>query len=218
MCTPPSNPRARRSARARIDALRLPALLALTLCAGLVHGRESDREQPMEIESDYQKTLLEDSGGKGGVTELRGNVRMTQGSLKIHADRATLYQHPGNARDAQGNDVGGTVSRVVLTGRRAHLEERQDNGGALIRADAQTIDYDADTGIAKLQGDVNVVQQGRGEFSGPQMVYNTRTSEIESDASSGGRVRLIIQPKPRNAASQRREPDADGETRPGGSA
>ncbi|MBN8728657.1 MAG: lipopolysaccharide transport periplasmic protein LptA [Xanthomonadales bacterium] len=204
--------------RARIDAVRLPAILALALCAGLVHGRESDREQPMEIESDYQKTVLEDSGGKGGVTELRGNVRMTQGSLKIQADRATLYQHPGNARDAQGNDVGGTVARVVLTGRRAHLEERQDNGGALIRADAETIDYDADTGIAKLTGDVNVVQQGRGEFSGPQMVYNTRTSEIESDAGGGGRVRLIIQPKAKSPAPPRREAKPDDAPSPGGSA
>jgi lipopolysaccharide export system protein LptA len=193
----------------------LPALLALVLCASFVQARESDREQPMEIEADYQKTVLETGSGKGGVTELRGNVRMTQGSLKIQAARATLYQHPGTARDAQGNDIGGTVARVLLTGKRAHLEERQDNGGALIRADADTIDYDADTGIARLSGDVEVVQQGRGEFSGPQMVYNTRTGEIESDAGNGGRVRLTIQPKAKSAAPGHK-PEADSGARPDG--
>jgi len=194
-------------------------MLALALCAGLALARQSDREQPMEIESDYQKTVLEESGGKGGVTELRGNVRMIQGSLKIVAERAVLYQHPGDARDAQGNDIGGTVARVLLTGKRAHLEERQDNGGALVRADAETIDYDADTGIARLEGNVDVVQQGRGEFSGPQMIYNTRTSEIESNAGNGGRVRMVIQPKAKKATTEKKgEPATRDEAGPDGGA
>lgn len=179
----------------RAAELLHPIALVLLLACGAATALDGDRNQPMEITADFQKTRLA-GAQEAGITELRGNVQMVQGSLRIRAARALVHQHPGEARDAQGNDVSGNVARVVLSGNPAHLEERQQAGGALVSADAAEIDYDADSGLALLTGNVRVEQAGRGEFMGERMRYNTRTGEIESGAEgSGGRVRLLIQPK-----------------------
>lgn len=200
MSTRPCNPRASRARYANSAFVLFPTLV-LALGATLAHALGSDREQAMDITANYQKTQLDTGSNQPGITHLKGNVRMLQGSLKAHADEATMYQHRGDARDAQGNDISGGVQRIVLVGKRAHLEQLQDNNAGLVSADADRIDYNADTGVAELSGNVSVVQQGRGEFHGAHMTYNTHTGEIESgDNSAASRVHMIIQPKAKPAA------------------
>jgi lipopolysaccharide export system protein LptA len=185
--------------------------LVLALACPVAHALGTDRDQPMDITADYQKTQLATAAGQPGVTHLRGNVRMVQGSLKASGAEAIMYQHPAGAKDAQGNSAAGGVQRVVLTGKRAHLEERQDDGGGLVTAEAEKIDYNADTGVAELTGDVTVVQQGRGEFHGAHMTYNTNTGEMESgDRTPAGRVHMIIQPRAKPAAPAKDAAPADG--------
>ncbi len=194
MSTRPCRPAAAAAARTCRDAFIGALLLALPF--GLSHALESDRNQPLDITADYQHTALAESRDRAGVTELRGNVRMSQGSLRVSAARAMVYQHPASAKDAQGGALAGGVQRIVLSGTPARLQEQQDNAQGLLSAEARQIDYDADTGVARLSGGVSVVQQGRGEFHGENMIYNTRSGEIESGAEgSGSRVHLILQPR-----------------------
>ncbi len=207
MSTPSCNPPAR--AARPIELRALAALLAL-LAAPLAQALSTDRDQPMDIRADHQKTAI------GEQTQLNGNVVMVQGSLKATGANATVYQHPSNARDARGNDIGGSVRRIVLTGQRAHLEERQDGGG-LVTADARKIDYNVDTSIAELTGDVRVLQQGRGEFYGEHMTYNTVTGEIESGGTTpGNRVHMIIQPRAKGAGAAADKPTAPAPATPAG--
>ena len=213
MSTRPCNPVTRRAPenKRRLIAFVLAALVA----APLAHALSTDRDKPMDITADYQKSQLNSSNGQAALTHLRGNVRMLQGSLKAHADEATMYQNAGNAKDAQGNDVSGGVQRVVLVGKQAHLEEQQDNNGGLVNANADKIDYNADTGIAELTGNVTVVQQGRGEFHGAHMTYNSHTGEMESgDNTAANRVHMIIQPKAKPAAAPASEKPAKSDAKP----
>jgi lipopolysaccharide export system protein LptA len=213
MSTPSCNPpaRAARPIEQRALALLLTLLTLLTLLAApLAQALSTDRDQPMDIRADHQKTAI------GEQTQLNGNVVMVQGSLKATGANATVYQHPSNARDARGNDIGGSVRRIVLTGQRAHLEERQDGGG-LVTADARKIDYNVDTSIAELTGDVRVLQQGRGEFYGEHMTYNTVTGEIESGGTTpGNRVHMIIQPRAKGAGAAADKPAAPAPATPAG--
>jgi lipopolysaccharide export system protein LptA len=156
----------------------------------------SDRSQAMQIDANYQKTTQSQSGKAGDpdVTKLDGNVVVTQGSLKAHADHATIYKNPSGVADKNGN-VGG-ITRVVLTGKQAHMQQVHDVDCTLMTADADTIDYLNDTGIATLTGSVVVVQKDKGEFRGERMVYNTNTGEMESgDLSSTSRVHIVMEPK-----------------------
>ncbi|MEO7757841.1 MAG: lipopolysaccharide transport periplasmic protein LptA [Dokdonella sp.] len=168
------------------------AVVFATLAAApLAHALSSDREKPMNVTAAYSK--ITQGGDKGpGVAFLKGKVQITQGSMKANGAEATIYQHPTAAK---GSDSGSSVQRVVLVGQQAHMEQLQDKGGT-ITADADKIDYDADTSVAVLTGNVTVVQQGSGTFNGEHMTYNTNTGEMEStDATSHKPVTMTFEAK-----------------------
>jgi lipopolysaccharide export system protein LptA len=211
MCTQRSN----RKNGARLP-LRASAALVLGVLPLAAHALSSDRQQSMLINADYSKIVQNKDNNAPGVTYLSGNVTMVQGTTKASGDEATIYQHPGNARDAQGRDISGDIARVVLIGKKqqAHLEQRQDSGG-LFTASSDKIDYNADTSVAVLTGNVVVVQPGRGQFKGARMTYNTNTGEMESGDKTGPgqRVQMVIEPK--NKAPATTSPDSA--TKPGDS-
>ena len=205
-----------RAARLRIDlaAFAFAALLAVP-CA---LARTGDRDQAMDIRADHSKTT-QGSAKAAGVTVLTGNVRMVRGTMKANAAQATLHQHPDGAKDASGNDISNEIQRVILTGKPAHLEEI-GNDGDLVISNADKIDYNADTSVAVLDGNVSVVRQGRSEFHGEHMVYNTETGEMESGNLNGSEpVHIVIQPKAKPAAKPAADaPKADAPKKPDGGA
>jgi lipopolysaccharide export system protein LptA len=172
-------------------------VLAAGCAAGAAaHALSSDRSQQLFIDANHQRSTQSPGGNPNepNVTHLDGNVVMTQGSMKAHGDHAVIYQNPSHVVDANGN--AGSLTRVVLTGRPAHMEQLHDGDCARMSADAETIDYRNDTGIAVLTGQVVVTQQGKGEFRGEHMIYNTNTGELESgDDSPASRVHLVVEPK-----------------------
>jgi len=187
-------------------AERIAAILALILLgmAPAASALQSDRSQPMAIDAHYQKSTLSRTGKAGDPDILRydGNVAISQGSMKINADHATVYQNPSGVADANG-DVGG-ITRIVFTGKPAHMRQVHDGDCRLMTAQADRIDYDNVSGIAKLTGNVTVVQKGKGEFHGQNMTYNTNTGDMESGSKApDSRVHMVIQPKDKSPAGKR---------------
>ena len=225
MSTRPLNRRARASNGVRASIIPLVAACAFAPIAA--SALSTDRQQKMLINADYSKIVQNSNGSKPGepsVAYLNGSVTMDQGTLKARGDEATIYQHPSGAKNTQGEDVSSQLQRVILIGKKkqAHIEQQQDAGG-LMTGDSDKIDYNADTSIAVLTGNVVVVQPGRGEFRGAYMTYNTNTGEMESGDknSSGSRVTMVIEPKakptpaktdakPADAKPDDGKPPADG--------
>ncbi len=189
------------------SAVVVAAVLAFAPLAA--HALTSDKQQNMLINADYSKIVQNKDNNAPGVTYLNGNVTMDQGTTKARGDEATIYQHAPDAKDAQGKDISGDVQRVILIGKKkqAHLEQQQDKGG-LMTAESDKIDYDADTSIAVLTGNVVVVQPGRGQFKGAYMTYNTNTGEMESGdkTSDSQRVQMVIVPKNKAADGSAAKP------------
>jgi lipopolysaccharide export system protein LptA len=184
------------------SALALFGLTALAF-APAVLALSTDRSQPLNVDANYQKSTQSQSGKAGDpdITRMDGNVVMTQGSMKANADHATIYQNPSGVADAKGNY--GSLTRVLMTGDQAHMQQVHDGDCGLMTADADTIDYHNDTGIAILTGHVVVVQKGKGEFHGEHMTYNTNTGEMESgDNSPTSRVHLVMEPKNKQPPAQ----------------
>lgn len=208
-----SNRPSNRNPVANSSVLLAGALLcALPLVAVAL---SSDRQQTMTVTSNYSK-LAQGNGKTAGSAWLKGNVRIAQGSMKASGAEATLYQHADGAKNAKGEDVSGDIQRIVLTGSPAHIEQRMDNGGGMMVADATKIDFDADTGIAVLTGNVKVVQQGRGTFNGDRLTYNTDTGEMEGGgAGSSQPVTMTFEPRKKAAAkpadAKPQKADADGQ-------
>lgn len=158
----------------------LPARLLLVLllaACGLAGARSSDRNQPMDIEASRSDCGL----GANATCTLSGNVIITQGSLRVVSARAVISQNNGNPSRAQ---LSGGVT----------LQQDMDDGDR-IQAVAANVDYDMQSEVMVLTGNVTINQR-RGSLSGQRVVYNLKTGQIESGGDGGGRVRMRILPKP----------------------
>ncbi|KZC42375.1 MULTISPECIES: lipopolysaccharide transport periplasmic protein LptA [Rhodanobacter] len=177
MSMPPS-----RRASARF-ALAIAALGLLAAQPAL--ARKSDRQQEMQVAAKnfdgFQKP--------NSVSTLTGNVVITQGTLKATGAQAKVYF-----------DADTQISRVVITGSPAHLEQLDDNGNLML-GDAATLDYDNLKGIAVLSGNASVTQKGRGDARGDRLTYNTETSQMTGESAGDGMVHMTFKPKSQPAAA-----------------
>lgn len=182
----------------RNDVVRISLTIALSIASPFACALETDRQQPMNIDAHYQKSTQSqtNTANDPDITNLDGNVVITQGSLKSTGDHATIYKNPTGVADESGN-IGG-IRRIVITskgGKLAHLEQVHDGDCSLMTADAQNIDYNNVSGIAVLTKNVTVVQHGKSEFKGEHMTYNTVTGEmVGGDESPESHVHMVLQP------------------------
>ena len=172
----------RRPANAPLVAI----LLACTLYAGTASARSTDRNQPMDAESNQNTCTL----GDAGQCELTGKVKIIQGSLNIDAAKATIFR------------AGGDISRALLSGSPVVLNQQMDDGTPMT-ARASNVDYNLKTDVVVFTGDVQL-QQPRGTMSGQRVVYNLKTGSIDSGGQGNGRVKMRILPK--NAPSEHAQP------------
>lgn len=175
---------------ARFSAASLAALAALLLLAAqAAWARSSDRNQPMEIDAGASSGALDDRT----PTVLSKGVVITQGSLRIEADTATITTR------------GGDPVRAVLTGGPVKLSQQLDDGTPM-NASASRVDYDLVTEVVVFAGSVKI-QQPRGSLSGPRVVYNMKTGMVNSSSDSTGRVKMTIQPRQRTVEPAKKESD-----------
>lgn len=181
-----------RSRRAKRSRLKLSFGL---LCLGLLalppaFAKQSDREQPMN----FQAKSTDAYNAPNTVSTLKGNVVLTQGTLKVTGDVAKVHL-----------DADTQIARVVVTGNPAHIQQLDDNNN-LMKGDAAQLDYDNINGIAVLTGNASVNQQGRGEFHGDKLTYNTNTSLITGESGGEGVVHGTFLPKPKTTPAPQAKP------------
>ena len=148
-------------------------------------ARKSDRQQEMQVAAKHFDGFQKPNS----ISTLTGNVVITQGTLKATGAQAKVYF-----------DADTQISRVVITGSPAHLEQLDDSGN-LILGDAATLDYDNLKGIAVLSGNASVTQKGRGDARGDRLTYNTETSQMTGESAGDGLVHMTFKPKPQPAAA-----------------
>lgn len=172
--------------------MRVAIALSLLCAAGSAQALKTDRQQPLDIRANYQESVLgQKSGGDTNVATLKGNVEMVQGSLKASGDIAVVFD-----TDKAGKAGDGSIKRLTLTGKPARMEQQLDNDGGQMTASANKIEYDTSSSVAEFTGDVVVIQQGKSEFRGQHMTYNTATGAMKSgEESSDGQVRLRFLPQ-----------------------
>jgi lipopolysaccharide export system protein LptA len=178
----------------RIRGLLLPTTVVLSLLAlQPAIARQDDRQKPMNVE---HADSFDGTYAPNSVTNLRGHVLITQGTMKVTGDLAKIYF------DADQN-----VNRVEITGNPAHIEQL-DDAGNLMTGNATQLDYDNDHGIAVLTGHAVVNQKGRGEAHGDKLTYNTQTSQMSGQSNGDGQVHMTFLPKPTGATAPAAKPAA----------
>ena len=172
----------------------LPLLLSLSAALGSVSAwaLPSDREQPIRIQADSAE--LDD---KQGVAVYRGDVVITQGTMKVTGDTVTITQN------AQGD-----VEVFTSVGKPAYYEQLPSADKQIVKAYGLTIQYFAANERIVLIDQAKVVQEGN-TFEGEKIVYDTRRQIVNAGRATGThvstprpRIDMVIQPKNKPANGQ----------------
>ncbi len=171
--------------------LAATALIAAT-AGGPAFAERADRDKPLQIESD--RLSYDDSKQ---IATFTGNVVATKGTITIRGDRMVLRQ------DAAGSQRG------MTGGSPASFRQKRDGVEEFIEASGQEIDYDGRTEIVQVRSNAALRKLTRGrvteEVYGQLIVYDGKNDSYTVDGSGpkvptgvnpGGRVRIVIQPKP----------------------
>lgn len=160
------------------------AVLGLLVAAVSVPtlAEKADRDKPIEISAD-NGTLDQAKG----VTVWEGNVIVTQGTLKISADRVVV------TRDPQGNQT------LQATGKRVNFRQKTDNKDEWIEGQGSRLDYNSVSHQAVLTGAARI-KRGEDLVAGEVINYNTETEMYQVNGGAPGtagkgRVTVILQPK-----------------------
>jgi len=147
-----------------------------------------ERRQPANPHTSGSRRFQNNTGKNSGTGIYTGHVVITQGSIRITADKAVLLTQDNQVQSAD------------ITGTPATFQQRADNG-VLAHGRAGEIIYNADKNLIVLR-DNALVQQGQRQMTGDKIKYNTQTQHVVAvgGKSSGGRVNITLPPKAATAA------------------
>lgn len=159
----------------------LALLIALFVAAGPVHALPDDRDQPIRIESDRAER-----DGRQGVTIYEGDVKLSQGSLQISAERLTVH-----------TDTDNQVVEVLAEGSPAHFEQQPEADDEPVTAQASRIHYHVADEQLELVTNARL-EQGATTMSGNRIDYDMvqEVMKAEGDASTDQpRIEMVIPPR-----------------------
>ncbi|MDV3237735.1 MAG: lipopolysaccharide transport periplasmic protein LptA [Gammaproteobacteria bacterium] len=155
----------------------VPLLLTVLFPASAV-ALSSDRQQPMHIEAD--RADLDD---QKGISVYRGNVVITQGTLRLTADELTVYTRDGE------------VTKAFSTGAPATYRQRPDGKDQDVEAQSLRMEYYAGEEKIILLQKAEVKQAGD-TFRSDKIIYDIARDHVNAGTGTpGDRVRITIQPK-----------------------
>lgn len=151
-----------------------------------------DREQPIYIESDRAQR-----DEANGVTTYEGQVVMTQGSLKIQAEKVVLY-----STQEQG------IQKAIATGTPARFEQQPDKTKPKVKARANTINYSVSNETVNLTKNA-WLEQDSSTFEASIIDYNMKTEVVNASGGTQSqpaipgetptdRIRVVIPPPANN--------------------
>ena len=153
---------------------------------------ESDRQESLEVSANSTDGTLGD-----GVTTLRGNVDIRQGTLRITADEAEVKK------------VDGRVGSVTFRGQPAFLEQEIEEQG-LVQATANVIDYQVASGLVTLSGNADV-KHPQYQISGELLTYDLNIQHFQgsSDKNGNGRIHILLDPAVINSESKGKDKEKE---------
>ena len=155
----------------------LPLLALLLGWSPLASALSTDRQQPAYIEAD--RAELDD---RTGVSIYIGNVRITQGSMRLTADRLTVHSEDGE------------IVKAHAVGSPATFRQRPDGKDTDVEAEALEMDYLAREGRIVLMKKAEVRQDGD-RFRSERIVYDLERDQVNAGGGGNDRVRIILQPR-----------------------
>jgi lipopolysaccharide export system protein LptA len=168
------------------------AVAAALLVAGPAHAERADRDKPINLEAD--RVTVDDAKQ---IATFTGNVVLTQGSMILRGDRMEVRQ------DKAGFKQGTTWGNL------AYFRQKRDGYDEFIEGWAERIEYDSRADKVQMFNRA-MLKRGQDEVRGSYISYDVASEFFQVTGGSGpksaaaragdGRVRAIMQPKPKNSA------------------
>lgn len=146
----------------------------------------TDRQQPINVEAD---TAIIDN--LKGIAIYEGNVIVTQGSIRLTAEKVTL-----NYSEKQ------EIEKLVAEGKIARFKQRLDNGED-ITAQAKVMEYNALKSMLYLKRAAKLQKSRNGKNSytstAPYITYDTKAGLIKANQNGRhkGRIKMTLKPQPK---------------------
>ena len=165
-------------------------LVATALFTSPVFALSTDREKPINIEADQAE-----ADDNLGVTIYKGDVIITQGSMRILGDTVTIHF-----------DDNQDITKVVAKGLPAKFRQQPDGETEFQNAEARTLEFYTSEDTIVMLGDAHS-WQGENRIKAQRIVYDTKAGKVKADSAallagdssdgteSSGRVRITIAPK-----------------------
>ena len=160
-------------------------------------AERADRDKPMHLDADQ---VIMDDAQK--ISTFTGNVRLSQGTLLIRGDKIIVVQ------DKNGN------KHATAYGNTAEFRQKREDVDEYVEGYGERIEYDMRTDTVNLYDHARL-KRDQDEVSGEHITYSAKTEVFRvnsNDANSMNgppqRVRAVMQPKTKKAATTPSAPDA----------
>jgi len=183
------------------NSIYLIAAVALfwLLCAMPRHAvaEKGDRDKPINITADKGS---EDNKKQEAIFE--GNVVLTQGTLRVEANRVVVH------RDKDGFDY------ATATGAPARFRQKRDLADYYVEGFAQRIEYNSKNDIVEFSEKAKLTR-GQDELTSNYIHYDSRTEAFQAfnpadnkatPKQDGERVKAVIQPKAKGPGNPTKNP------------
>lgn len=171
---------------------RLPIkLIMILLLAGLAlpaAALDSDRTQAVELNARHAE--MNNATGVGIYT---GDVVLTQGTMRLTADKMTVYTTDD-----------GDLKRVVAEGKDATFRQLPEGQQQYVHARAPYMEYQPQAPGHVLLQKGAVLTQGKNEFKGETIRYDMQKDTVvaESGKDNGNRVHIRFFPEKKDGEPQ----------------
>lgn len=171
------------------DRLLLAALLLL--CTSTVFAERADRDKPLHLSAD--QVLMDDAQQ---ISTFTGNVQLTQGTMLLRGDKIVVVQ------DKEGFKLG------TAYGNTASFRQKREGLDEYVEGYGERIEYDTRAETVVFYGQARV-KRNLDEVRGEHITYSATTEIFQVNGSGAGtgntppkRVHAILQPKPKEGATQ----------------
>ena len=170
------------------------AVVVLLACAAAPAAAEkADRDKPLHIEADR---MVVDDKKKESLFE--GKVVITQGTMRIEGSRVIVRQ------DAEGFQYG------IAYGKPATFRQKREGVDEYVDGYAERLEFDGKKDLLQMFTNARLTK-GADEVRGDYISYNAQTEFFQvtgggkaasTPTNPEGRVRAVIQPKPKQAPAE----------------
>ncbi|MEN8168519.1 MAG: lipopolysaccharide transport periplasmic protein LptA [Pseudomonadota bacterium] len=157
--------------------LKLVLLFTLPLPA-ICLGLSTDKDQPVHLEADSVE--IDEASG---ISVYQGNVIITQGSLKLWADKMWIHRRDGK------------TEKIIARGEPTRFRQLMDDSNEEVKGRAKQVELYPGKDELHLT-DEAVMEQGKDQFRSDRIIFLRSQSLLKAGASAQGKQRVHVTIEP----------------------